>query len=72
MFNLHQMYQENTGESEYIYRMRNDSAERFAFSFMYSNTQFRTKIRKTVYSLDEKARFILLGYIEAFKIAHAR
>ena len=51
--------------------MRNDSAERFAFSFMYSNTQFRTKI-KTVYILDEKGRFIILGYTEAFKIAHAR
>ena len=50
--------------------MTNDSAEHFAFSFMYSNTQFRTI--KTVYIVDEKGRFIILGYTEAFKIAHAR
>ena len=28
--------------------------------------------KKTVYILDEKGRFIILGYTEAFKIAHAR
>ena len=29
------------------YSMRIDSAERFAFSFMYRNTQFRTKNQST-------------------------
>ena len=40
LFNLHQMYQGKTEESEC---MRMDSAERLAFSYMYSNTQFRQK-----------------------------
>ena len=38
--NLHQMYQWKTEDSEYI---AGGSTERFAYTFMYSNTQFRTK-----------------------------
>ena len=32
---------------KWIYSLRIDSAERFAFSFMYRNTQFRTKTQST-------------------------
>ena len=32
---------------KWIYRLRIDSAERFVFSFMYLNTQFRTKTHFT-------------------------
>ena len=39
-FNLHQMYHGKRGR--YIYSMRIDSAERFTYSFMFSNTQFCT------------------------------
>ena len=41
LFNLHQMYQ------EWVYSVGIDSAERFVFSFMYLNTQFRTKTQFT-------------------------
>ena len=58
LFNLHQMYQGKTEESEY---MRIDPAEHFAFSFMYCNTQFRKK--KPVYIQEEKGRFIILGQL---------
>ena len=30
-----------------MYSLRIDSVERFAFSFMYGNTQFRTKTQST-------------------------
>ena len=52
------MYQGKTEESEY---MRMDSAERLAFSYMYSNTQFRQK-KPSLY-LDEKGKFTILGTV---------
>ena len=60
------------GKGKWIYRIRNDSAERFAFSFMYSNTQFRTK-KNGLYNVFwiEKVDLSSLGYTEAFKIVHA-
>ena len=35
---------------KWIYRMRIDTAERFAFCFMYGNTQFRT-IKQSIFSM---------------------
>ena len=41
-----------------MYSMRIDSAERFAYTFMYSNTQFRTKNVSII-----TFRFIILGTV---------
>ena len=40
--------------------MRIDSAQNFAFSFIYSNNQFRTK-KQPIYRM--KSRFIILGIV---------
>ena len=50
LFNLDQMYQVKTEESKYI-SMRMDSAERLAFSFIYSNTQFREKKKQSIFKM---------------------
>ena len=45
LFNLHDVTGQDRGK--WIYSLRIDSAERFTFSFMYRNTQFRMKTQST-------------------------
>ena len=65
--NLHQMYQWKTEDSEYI---AGGSTERFAYTFMYSNTQFRTK-NLSIITFRMKIHYSWYGYTEEFKISHA-
>ena len=46
--------------------MRIDSAERFAFSFMYSNTQLRTKKKQSIFKI-KKVDFSFLVTMEHLK-----
>ena len=66
------MYEGRTKESEQ--RMKNNSADLFAFSIMYNNTQFHPHSQnKTVYILDGKGRFISLTiapHADVFSGAH--
>ena len=61
--------------------MRIDAAERFAFSFIYGNAQFRTKTQSTFRTKNVDSSLLVrlhrsiimyYSYTEAFKIAHAR
>ena len=54
------------------YSMGIDSAERFVFSFMYLNTQFRTKTQFTFRMKKVESSLLVRFSTEAFKIAHAR
>ena len=54
------------------YSMGIDSAERFVFSFMDLNTQFRAKTQFTFRMKKVESSLLVRFSTEAFKIAHAR
>ena len=52
---------------KWIYSLRIDSAERFAFSFMYRNTQFRTKTQST-FRMKEVDSSLLVRFHRSIKV----